>query len=507
MRQRGHRNLRMAAAACIAIAAGFGPAACRSAGDRPGSAPETAELQIAPVRYDLDLTVDFDAERIAAVCRLEVRNVSDRAAGVLPLLLYRLLKVESIRDGAGRDLPFDTSIEAFADWAVLQVGSIRVRPPRPLAPGASTVLEIGYGGPLAGYVEAMRYVKDKVDPAFTIVRMDPFAYPQPGVPSWAINRAGGLPEYDYRIRATVPETHVAANGGRLVERTAADGKATYVYESLRPVWRMDVAVAPYEILRDDDRPLRVYHFRDDAEGAGRVMAAMKAAMDLFTGWFGPLPGDGDFAVIEVPEGYGSQADYTVVLQTRDAFLDPERLDQLYHEISHLWSVRARDPLPSRFESEGLAMFLQYLARERLEGRTDAVAAGLARVRESFRKSIARDARLAGIPMIDYGKAQTTDLSYTKGMIFFALLHRLMGEESFLGTLRSFVAAYRETGATAVQFMTHFAAAGPAALRAVFEDWITGTSSSDLLLGPETLEEIFSRYEDGALDRAAEPHGR
>ncbi|MDD8026245.1 MAG: M1 family aminopeptidase [Acidobacteriota bacterium] len=452
----------------------------------------TTALQIVPVRYDLDLRPDFKAGRLAGDCRLTIRNASDRPADVIPLLLYRLFKVTSLKDEAGRDLPFEHTVESFSDWDVLQAGFIRVRPPAPLAPSATAVLHIAYEGALAGYPEAMAYVRDKVDPAFAVFRMETFAYPQPGVPCWEINRAAGLPEFSYRVRTAVPESLTVANGGRLAERTVRDGQAVYVYEGLRPDWRIDVAVAPYRILRDERRPLRVYHFADDAAGAARVMAGMKAAMDLFAGWFGPLPG-GDFSVIEVPEGYGSQADYTVVLQTRDAFLDPDKIDTLYHEISHLWNVPARDPLPPRFESEGLAMFLQALARERLDGRADAVAARVARSRESFRKAAARDAKLAGIPMIDYGKAQRTDASYTKGMVFFALLHEILGEEAFLAGVRSFVGTYREKGATAAQFLKHFSDASPADLASLYRDWVTGAASSEFLSGTASFAEILGRY--------------
>jgi hypothetical protein len=50
----------------------------------------------------------------------------------------------------------------------------------------------------------MRYVKDHVDPVFTILRSDAFAFPQPGVPSEAANRQAGLRNFDYDLHITVP---------------------------------------------------------------------------------------------------------------------------------------------------------------------------------------------------------------------------------------------------------------------------------------------------------------
>ena len=73
-------------------------------------------------------------------------------------------------------------------------------------------------------------------------------------------------------------------------------------------------------------------------------------------------------MIEVPDGWGSQADVTCILQTAAAFRDPARLVEVYHEVSHLWNVPATD-LPSPRWDEGLATFLQFRMADERDGTT------------------------------------------------------------------------------------------------------------------------------------------
>lgn len=105
-----------------------------------------------------------------------------------------------------------------------------------------------------------------------------------------------------------------------------------------------------------------------------------------------------------------------------------RLYELYHEISHIWNVKPLDPLPSRFESEGLAMFLQYLVQEKLENKKGALEKAAEWASKSFRKKCQNDPRCKDVPIIDYGKEMLPDLSYSKGMTLFYILYKLVGGE-------------------------------------------------------------------------------
>jgi hypothetical protein len=453
-------------------------------------------LVLKAAAYDLDLKFDFEAEKLMAECRLTVVNPSAAPVERIPLILYRLLKVLSVTGDGGKALPFTQRIEACEDWDRLQLNYIEVSPDRPVPAGGSESIVLKYDGYLAGYEDSgMLYVKDHIKRDFTIFREDSLAYPQIGVPRWETNRAAGLPSFDYLLTVTVPEGLVAANGGRLVGAESKDGKTVYSYRNLKPAWRMDVAIAPYKIAQDEETGLRAFHFSGETDDAAAsvILGASKGALRLFSSLFFPLKGDRGFTIIEVPEGYGSQNDVTTILLTRNAFLDKTRLTDLYHEIAHFWDTRPLDPAPSRVESEGIAMLLQYVAKEKLEGDAGAVDRGAEKVRESFRKSCQANPKAAGVPIIDYGKADLTDLAYTKGMLFFYMIYKGAGEKSFLDALGRARAKFVATGAGTKEFLDSLAGFLKPDLSKLYRDWIYGSASSQALLSQTPLPDIVRSY--------------
>jgi hypothetical protein len=337
----------------------------------------------------------------------------------------------------------------------------------------------------------MRYVRDRIDPAFTILRMDAYSYPQTGYPSLGINRSAPLPTYDYDARITVPEDLTVANGGRLVDERTARGRTTFRYVNVRPAWRMDFAIARYDTIEAGS--LRVFHFAEDAEGAERVLAGARDAFGLFTEWFGPLGGKTGFAFIEIPDGWGSQADVTSVIQTAAAFRDPARMTEVYHEVSHLWNVPATDP-PSPRWNEGLAQFLAELAVERIDGRP-AVDRALDEYLAGIRRRFEEEPRLRGIPMADYGREQVTGLSYRVGMVMFAVLYRLVGHERFTQIVGQFHRDYGESGGSTRDFVENSiqVAGDDVDLARFFDEWIFTARWYDHVAAGTSVDRLVEEY--------------
>jgi len=446
------------------------------------------------VHYKIDIRIDYEQEKIFGDCRITLVNDSSEPLEKIPLLLYRLMKVISLRDEDGSPLPYSQRIQEFEDWEKLQANVIDVILKTPLRTGERKTIAIVYEGYLSGYTETgMLYVKDRVDRDFTIIRPDCLAYPEVGYPSWALNRTQGLQSFSYEINVSVPDNLIVANGGRLTGSSSQNGRTTYSYKNILPAWRIDVAVAKYGILEDRQNGLRIFHFQGDEDGGRRVLQALKDVSGIFNKWFGPAKGPADFSVIEIPEGFGSQADVTSILQTRDAFRNEDQLVQFYHEISHRWNVLSLDPSPPRFESEGLAMMLQYLVWEKLEKQTGSLDKGAERLRENFRRACRENKRAKDTAMIGYGKEGLTDLSYSKGMLFFYILLKLAGEDNFLNAIQGFYRTYKDKGATSAEFLSYLKGSLKIPLDKFFHDWIYGSSSSEDLLGPRSLDEIILKY--------------
>ena len=324
-------------------------------------------IQFVVVERELDLRVDYGQGGVSGSETLLLKNVSDRPAAVVPLLLNRLMSVSRVTGPNRAELRFHQDVVRFEDDSVLQVTAAEIALPRPVPPGDSIRVVVHYGGHLVGYVETgSLYIRDRVDSAFTILREDAFAFPALGVPSRRINRAMGFDHpFSFTVRVTVPAGEVVATGGEPLEPVRTDSLVTWIYRTRTPAPFLNIAIAPYRTLTRSG--LRIFYFPEDSAGAGMVDSAVAGAMARFSAWYGPLEHGGDLTVIEIPEGWGSQASLAAgIIETADAFRDRAQLPQLYHELSHLWNLPDRERPSSRW-NEGLAMFLQWRVAAELDG--------------------------------------------------------------------------------------------------------------------------------------------
>lgn len=455
-----------------------------------GLAEQTPNIKT--LDYKMDLEIDYKNEVLTGDCRITVANENPGPLAHVPVLLYRLLDVTSVTGSGGEALTFTSTVTKFTDWTQYQVNYVVIDLARPLEKDEKTTLRIKYSGHLLGYGETGSYVKEKIDKAFTMIRPDCLAYPEVGYPSWKVNKRGGFQSFNYLVNVTVPGDTVVANGGELVGKTSENGFTTYTFKNVKPAWRIDIAAADYRIVKDVSGKMTVYCMPDHEQGARDIMTAMEKAQTLFSQWFGPLEDFKVFSVIEIPEGFGSQTDVTCIIQTADAFDGKDDHYQFYHELSHLWNVRMLDPLPCRVESEGLAMFLQHWAQEKLENKTNAVKDNFKRLREWYIERCKKNPHYKDIPMADHGKKGVTGLSYGKGMLFFNLLYELVGEKEFFEIIESFYREFKD-GAYTKDFTDHLNRYPGKDLSSLVDDWFYGTQSSVDLLAGLTVNELLEKY--------------
>ena len=437
---------------------------------------------------ELSLRVNYDSRTIGGMASLMVRNHSPHPSATISLLLGRLMRVWSVTSAGNLPLSFTQDVVVFADDSVRQVNAIEVRLPRPVPSGDSLTIQVHYDGYLVGYTETgSLYIKDHVSPEFTILREDAYAWPVLGVPSWAANR-GAVPSlFTFAARIMVPDTFVVAMGGEQEGRVEQDGLVTWSYRGAAPVPFLNIAIAPYRVLERGNA--RIFYFPPDSSGARQVEQAIAGAMDRYTRWFGPLHRAARLTVMEIPEGWGSQASLTAgIILTRDAFIHRAELRQLYHELSHLWNVDDLER-PSPRWNEGLATFLQWRMAAELDGWND-WAGRIERTVQVLR----RDCSAAGcdsLPLADYGRAGITDRSYPVGMLLFHILSQVLGAERFDRIYGSFFQSHREAGATSTELVAAFIAADPRARR-IFEDWFTTSRWYGALTG-KTVGELIEEY--------------
>ena len=448
-------------------------------------------LLLKTINYDLDVHVDYENKKIISTCGMTVINRTDEESKIIPLLLYRLMKVSSIKEENGNPLVYSQRVLSFEDWEIYQANYIEVVPAKPLLKGDSCKLIIEYEGYLLGYTETgMNYVRDKIDAEFTILRPDCKAYPELGYPSEKINRAAGFsPSFNYTIKIHVPDSLVAVNGGALISKKPKDGYSTYTYQNTKLAWRIDIAIGKYKIL--ETPLLKIYYLEQDSAGAQTVFKYARRTLKLYSEWWGKLKESKTFSVIEIPGGYGSQADETCILQTADAFNDSTQMRQLYHEISHLWNVKSNDQYYPRW-NEGLATFIEYLTIEKLENRPylDYVTDWFLK---QVRKEIGGGGKLNETPLIDFGKMGIQSHSYSVGMIMFRVLYQIMGESDFNKCISFYYSDYYRKGGTTDEFVATAKKVSAINLSKFFDDWIYSTKYTELIKTELTINEMSKLY--------------
>ncbi len=403
------------------------------------------EIQVQMTHFELTADLNYEEGSLEGVARLEIENVSDRAADSVPINLNRLMSLRSVRDESGQSLSYQQDVATFVDEPKKQVTHAIVSLGKPLPPAQSTSVELQYSGYLVGYTETgSSYIRDSNDEGFSILRVDAHAFPSIGVLSWMGNRMAPRGDFTFLARITVPEAYTVASGGELVERTVQDGRATFTYQSTAPVPFLNLPIADYEILEEGG--LRLFYFPSDRTGARVIVGRVAEAVELLTRWFGPLGQKPGFAIMEIPAGWGSQAHIAAgIMQTAEVFEEPSDLRQLYHELSHLWNAPDLDQ-PSARWSEGLAMYLQSILAEEIEG-WEGLSEYLESRADRLLRAFDENPSAQGVHFVFYGHKGLTDYSYATGLLFFFVLDEILGQEELLETLRAHYQERREVGTT------------------------------------------------------------
>jgi hypothetical protein len=352
----------------------------------------------------------------------------------------------------------------------------------------------------------MPYAHDHVSEAYTLLRREVLWFP-------VIGRSFDEAWRDactFDLAVTAPSEAsegvltVLTNGqpGK-VERAA--GSHTTHWRSTAPARRLTVVCAPLRqaVISED---VSLHYLAQDEVGAQIVARAMRRTRELCTDWFGPLP-ERRLRVVEIPRGWGSEAEPTLILQTGDAFRaegpdDPDAyrraLSQAGHELIHLWGARSAEEHASRFLDEGITQYLEALVL-RAEVGEDAYWARMDGYRRYF---VSAGEAAASIPLAEAGRHDRVReaISRGKGPWLVCVLHHLL-DEAFLPALRAFFDRYREeTGATLQDFCASMDAATGLDLGPLFDEWMWGAQSSAYLAeetpGPDLIQQLVSRYGAG-----------
>ena len=96
-------------------------------------------------------------------------------------------------------------------------------------------------------------------------------------------------------------------------------------------------------------------------------------------------------------------------------------------------------------------------------------------------------------MIDYGKANMTDLSYSVGALMFDLLYRLIGPDEFNAVIGGYYRKYSISGATTDDFVRYALTTSSFDLNKFFQDWVYTTNWVGRIRDAREISEIEAYY--------------
>jgi aminopeptidase N len=345
-------------------------------------------------------------------------------------------------------------------------GKLHVTPARPVASGASFVVEVRYGGnprPIDSPWGDIGW-DELTDGA--LVAGQPI-----GAPSWFPCNDHPADKAAYRIAVTAEAPYTVLATGVPVERRRSAGSRTWVFERPEPTatYLVSVQIGRYEQL-------------ELARGGVPQVAAMPARlrknavrdlgrhgqiMTACEGFFGPYP-FGDYVVVVTDD----DLDDPIEAQGMSIFganhVDGKRTHErlVVHELAHQWFGNSLTIADWRhiWLSEGFATYAEWLWSEASGG----PAAG-AHAREWH-------AALAGLPadmvLADPGVDRLFDQRvYKRGALALHALRLRIGDERFFGLLRAWTTQHRHGSVTTGQFTALAEVHAGADLSPFFSEWL------------------------------------
>lgn len=458
-----------------------------------GTASATALDLPAVVHYGLNTQFHLKDKRVSIVATLTIRNITDQTHSQLPFLLYRLLTVKRVSDRAGTPLAFNQDIGQLRDTPSLQAREVIVNLRSPLRPNDTVTIVLAYDGFIFGYPEVMAYVRDRIDENYSLLRPDAFAYPILAKPTFASALAANDTRFTYEVTATVPAEYRVACGGELVDSQIGSKNSTFVFRSKSPTWRIDIAAAKFSVMSNPTERLVVYYLPEDSIGARRVLDASRDVIKLYSEMFGLPESFKGYSIIEIPDGWGSQASDYYFLQTAGAFKDSTRISEAYHEIAHSWNAKpSAEVQRCRYFDEAFASFFEALAIRAFRGEK-AFEEDMEKSRDLFVRWAEYDRQVFETPIAGYAAKELGRHSYTKGAWSLYGLYRLVGENTFRSIIRTMLTEFNDSVINFQEFQKLCERVAGRDLRSFFQEWIYGTESSQLLVQKLSIDDIVKRY--------------
>ena len=405
------------------------------------------------LNWNLNLRIEPSSESLFARGKITLRNDSDKPQQRVSLQISSSLKWASIRLN-GAVLPFTSAqIRSDLDHSG-KVQEAVINLPAPVAPGASSELEVGYSGTASLDTTRLAQIGvplevrtatdyDRITQTFTCLRgvghvlwfpvsLDPALLSDGNkvfeeTSSWAVRHSSSTMTLGLDTSGQPDFLAWRANAQRGEESMGGASRSTFFWRHLGLVGPVLVG-GRYQALSattTPEMPFTVSFFPQHATEAQDYARIIRETPSLVTGR-SKIPA----LLAELPEAQDSTFEADTMLLTALKPIDRKSLEvTLAYLLAHqsLWSPRA-------WIYAGAAHFAQALMRERQDGRAAAIAY--------------MEQRLAALTLEDSGTADlvksnslvntTSEVFYrTKAMYVWWMLREIVGQRAVLDALQQY----------------------------------------------------------------------
>jgi aminopeptidase N len=391
--------------------------------------------------YDVDLTADVENQTLDVELTIEATAFHNLSAFNLD---FEQLNISDVQVNG-----HPAEIDHVDD-------ELTIQPETPLPAGETFTVQIDYsgspvpklvegGGPPIGWFWGQDY-------AYVI--SEPF-----GASTW-------LPVNDS------PRDKAAANG-QLVETIAEGDQITYVWEANDPMasYLATVSIGDFHVQKESGPgglPIVNYFPASRAEPLQEIFAPTAEMIDFFSKRFGPYPFESYGAIVVVAPASGP---FALETQTRPIYnTSLAREEVIAHELAHQWfgNSVSLEEWRDMWLKEGFATYAEWLWVAHAGGEEDfdeLVQYGYREI-ERFAQS---DAYI--LP----GQPPPDDLysvsSYVGGALVLHALHQELGDDIFFDITRSYTERYRNSVASADDFITLAEEVSGQELSTFFDSWL------------------------------------
>jgi len=419
-------------------------------------ASTSALAEDAPLRHDIEVSLDPDSGRLEVVDRIAVDGRESFAFQLAPWLTIERASIDGEPVALG------------AAGGVYQL---------PLS-GQQTI-ELLYGG--------------VVPPLPSEAARDGF-YAAVGGPEGVFLPAGTgwlpLTEDDwiaFTLKVAVPAPYRAVSTGRLEQETLGDETNEASFAADYPAEPPSLFAGPYEVREreEDGVRLRTYFHAELGELSDGYLEDAARFIGRFSAQIGPYPYR-DFHVISAPLPVGLGFPNLTYIGRRVLPLPFIRGRSLAHEVLHNWwgNGVAIDYAGGNW-AEGLTTYMADYALAADRGEEQAREMRLGWLRDYAALPAERDAAVTSFTSKRHDASQV--IGYNKVAFIFHMLRLEVGEAAFTEALRLFWQRERFRVAGWAEIQQAFEEVSGADLSTFFEQWLTRSGAPQLSLEDITVE--------------------